>query len=372
MSGFNRYVFKQLLFGLLLVTAALTAIVWLLQSVRVIELIVNQGLSPWDFVVLSALMVPSFLPHVLPLALFVSVAFVYSRLVTDRELVVMRATGVSQLGLTRPAIALALGVVLVGYLLNVLVVPGSYRMFRELQWNFRYGLAQFVLREGAFNTLNNGYTVYVRERADDGSLHGLLLHKAPSGQVPETWVAERGALVETGEGVRILLFNGSRQQVDPKTRQLSILYFDTFSLDIERTDAKGVIRFREARERTLGELLDVESQPYVQPKDYAKFITEAHWRLSSPWFALGFVLIGLVFIVSGDFSRRAQTMRVVGAVTTTFAVQIGAFGVQNLCSKNATLVPLLYLGAAVPIVVTLALLIRPPRRRVPTRPAVTA
>ena len=41
----DRYIFRQLFWALIAVTAGLTALIWLTQSLRFVELVVNRGLS---------------------------------------------------------------------------------------------------------------------------------------------------------------------------------------------------------------------------------------------------------------------------------------------------------------------------------------
>ena len=103
----DRYIFRQLLFALVAVTSGLTALIWLTQSLRFVELVVNHGLSFAVFLRLTGLLIPSFVAVILPITTFVVVQFVYQRLAGDRELTVMRAAGLSPFALARPAIALA-------------------------------------------------------------------------------------------------------------------------------------------------------------------------------------------------------------------------------------------------------------------------
>ena len=119
MDGFTRYVFRQLLIGMVLVTVGLTCIIWLSQSLRFVELIVNRGVGPGTFLYLTMLMLPNFLTVVLPIALFSVVVFVYTKMIMDRELVVMRAAGQNQFALAKPALFLATFTVLLGYLINI-------------------------------------------------------------------------------------------------------------------------------------------------------------------------------------------------------------------------------------------------------------
>ena len=181
-SQLDRYVFRQLGGALVAVTSALVALIWLTQSLRLVELVVNRGLSLRVFVHLTGLLVPGFVAVILPITTFVVVQFVYQRLAGDRELVVMRAAGLSPLALARPALAIALVAVAVGYALTLWLVPVSYSAFREYQFEIRNRLAAFLLQEGVFTPVSDDLTVYVRRRDTDGTLHGILRSRCFAGR----------------------------------------------------------------------------------------------------------------------------------------------------------------------------------------------
>ncbi|WP_431271272.1 LptF/LptG family permease [Dankookia sp. P2] len=103
MTRLDSYIFRQLAAALLAVTIGLAALVWLTQSLRFIELVLDRGLSFLVFIELTGLLLPSFFAVILPITTFVVILFVYVRLSADRELVVMRAAGLSQWRLARPA-----------------------------------------------------------------------------------------------------------------------------------------------------------------------------------------------------------------------------------------------------------------------------
>ena len=89
MRGLTRYILKQLVVGMVLVTSGLTILLWLSQSLRFIDLIVNKGVSATLFLRLTSMLLPGFLMVVLPIAIFTVVLFVYNKLAGDRELAVM-------------------------------------------------------------------------------------------------------------------------------------------------------------------------------------------------------------------------------------------------------------------------------------------
>ena len=179
MGSIDRYILRQLSLGMVLVTLGLTAILWLTQSLRFVELTVNKGASIADFLSLTILVVPNFLTVILPVSVFAVALFTFDRLTADRELVVLRAVGVSHIGLARPALTLAAGCAVIGYILNLWLIPLSVSAFHFLQWQLRSTATGVLIQEGAFTQLGNGLTVYVRSRSADGELHGLIVDDRP-------------------------------------------------------------------------------------------------------------------------------------------------------------------------------------------------
>ena len=179
----DRYVFRQLLTALVAATSALVALIWLTQSLRFVELVVNRGLSLWVFLQLTGLLIPNFVAVILPITTFVVVLFVYGRLAGDRELTVMRAAGMSPLALSRPALTLAALAVLCCYVLNLAIVPRSYAAFREYQFESATASPPFVAGRRV-HPVSDALTVYVRSRDADGTLRGILVEDGAAKEQP--------------------------------------------------------------------------------------------------------------------------------------------------------------------------------------------
>src|SRR5271165_2584539 len=125
LTQLDRYILRQLLVALAAVTLALVALIWLTQSLKFVELVVNRGLSVRVFLELTSLMIPGFVAVILPITTFVVVQFIYQRLAGDRELTVMRAAGLSPFALSRPALTLAILAIICGHALTLWIVPAS-------------------------------------------------------------------------------------------------------------------------------------------------------------------------------------------------------------------------------------------------------
>jgi lipopolysaccharide export system permease protein len=354
--------------GMVFVTLGLTCVIWLSQSLRFVEMIVNRGLTAGTFVYLTMLLLPNFLSIILPIALFAVVLFVYSKMIADRELVVMQASGSSQLRLTKPALILSALVIFAGYILNIYLLPSSYAMFRDLQWNVRHNYSHIMLQEGVFNTVAKGVTIYVRERTKEGEFLGLLIHDGRKEEQQFTLMAERGALLQGEDGSRVVMHKGNRQAVDKKTHQLSILYFDRYTFDFDRVKKDINQRHREARERTVSELLHPERDASIVHASHGKFIVEGHKRLVSPLSSLGFVLVAVASLVTGGIRRRGQGSRIVIAVIIFAILQAGALGLENLAARAQEVIPLMYANVIIPIFVGFYFVLRSPNHKVPAAP----
>lgn len=363
MKGYSRYIFKQLSVAILFVAFCLTCAIWLTQSLRYIELIVKHGISLGTFLYLTMLLLPSFLAIVLPIALFSSVLFTYNKLWMDRELVVLRSVGVSQMALAVPALLLAAVVMLAGYALNLYFMPAAFSNFKDLEFAIKNDFSAILLQEGKFNTIGDNLTIYVRQRTTNGELLGILAHDIRNPKKPVTYIAERGALVQTPEGPRVVLINGNRQLVERSDGRLSLLYFDKYSVEMTFLSKAIETRWRRPQERYLDELFYPDMNDKNDRFYYGQLLAEAHQRLASPFNAFAFTLIGLAALLSGDFNRQGQTIRVLCAVLFVVVLQSAAIGLQNIAGKELYLLPLLYAICLVPILGGFLYLVHPPRRR---------
>jgi lipopolysaccharide export system permease protein len=364
MGQVSRYLTRQLLVTMTIVTVVMTGIIWLFISVRAVESIVNRGLSLKLFLMITGLQLPNFMIQIIPIALFIATLFVYNRLNSDREILVMRAAGLSPLALAKPVIGLGLASALIAYFFALFFTPLSYQMFRDLQWDVRYSFTNILLREGVFNSLSDTLTVYVRERTGHDELNGILIHDNRDPEKRSTLIAERGAVVDTPSGARVLMFDGNRQEMNRKTGKVSILYFERYSFDLTGVNEKPEFRFREPRERTVGELIDLDRAD-VAANDYGRFVVELHQRFASPLSALGFGLIAFVFLTYGEYSRRGQVLRIVNAAAAFVILQVGYLGLISLAARNLALVPLIYLAALLPIAVPMVIILYNPKVKLP-------
>jgi len=354
----DRYIFRQLFWALIAVTFGLTALIWLTQSLRFVELVVNRGLSLAVFMHLTGLLIPSFIAVILPITTYVVIQFIYHRLAGDREITVMRAAGLSPFALARPALMIALIAMVGTYWLNLYVVPATLTSFKEFQWEIRNKVAAFLLQEGVFTSISDKLVVYVRSRSTAGSLHGILVDDARDPAAHATILAESGQLLEGKSGPRVLLLNGSRQEIDHQTGRLNMLTFSENELDL--ADGSGGEGARPADMSEFG-VWDLLHATQALPRDAPKWIAEGHKRLASPLNAISYALIALVSILMGAFQRHGGFLRPLTSVMTVVVLVALGLTVNGLAARDNALIPLIWALAILRGVVCAFLLLMPVR-----------
>ncbi len=366
MRGLTFYVLRQTLLVMLSVCLIFSFAVWLIQALRLIDLIVNRGLSFVVFLHLAILILPRFINVVLPIAVFVAVLFVYNKLITESELVVMRAAGVSPMALARPALLTGIIGTLLLYSFSLYLLPAATRAFKDLQFEVRNRFASVLIQDGVFNTISDKMMVYVKSRDDAGELISLLVYDERQPDKPVTVFAERGAIANTPEGPRLLLVNGTRQQRDVASGRLSVLTFDKYTLELSAlTDAPGT-RDRQVDERRTSELVSGMG-PNEEPDWRHAVLVELNMRLAGPLAALAMAALPVACLLTGEFNRRGQGRRVLMAVLGALGIELVDIALRNLAARSNIALPLVYTNLLLPFAASLWLMWREgvsrPRRR---------
>ncbi|GEO82399.1 LPS export ABC transporter permease LptF [Pararhodospirillum oryzae] len=359
MSTLDRYILRALLSGLGVGTLGLLTLVWLINSLKFLDWFVNKGLSLATFLKVTLLLLPGFMTVFLPLALFAVALFTYNKLSGDRELIVMRSAGMGPWRLARPALILCAALTAFGYFLTLGVVPSLESSFDDIKVQVRDDISGLVLRDGQFNQVEKDLVVYVGRRAPDGTLLDLMIHDTSDRAKETTVVAESGALVRTGGDVRLMLLNGNRQEHERGSERITFLYFDSYSIALSDDQATDKFRYRDERQRPLNELWSIQvgdrmdpDYPYIYEHRHVRRLRmELHLRLIRPLAHVGFLLLGLGAVLSGQFSRRGNGFPVGVAVALVVLFQAASLGAASMAKKSYDALFLMDALAVLPLVV---------------------
>jgi lipopolysaccharide export system permease protein len=356
MNRLNLYIFREALTAFLFACVAVTFVVLFTQSFRLLSFVIDNSATGLIFLQLMGLLMPTFLPVVVPLSLGISILFIYHKMAVDSEIVVMRSAGLSPLRLAMPALALAAFVTVLCLALTTWITPAANRQLVELQYRVRDNFSIYLVRPGAFNDLAEGLTFYVRARGQEGELQDILVHDVRRPGSPVTIMADRGQFAMVNNEPQIMVFKGKRQEFNRETGHLQQLDFDRYVLDLKLLRTGTSKRLPDPREQTMAELWNPPADPALRRRSLEQTRAEFHQRLASPLLAFGFTLIGLSAVLAGEFNRRGMAKRLVLAAAAIIALQVAMLSLTSLIARNTWLIPFLYLTALLPFPLSAAVL----------------
>ena len=351
----DKYIFRQTLVGFLTILISLTVLIWLTQSLRMIDMIVTKGVGVGVFLKMTLLVLPNFLQILSPLALFGVALFVFIRMQADKELIVLKAVGMNSKQLVRPLLILGAGLVLFGYMLTLWLIPASYSNLRQMRWQIQNDLSHLLLQEGQFSSFKNGTTLYIKEREGEGKVRGILAYENKQDK-RTILIAEEGTMVQTPEGINLTFNKGTRQEFQPQTHQFSILKFDKYTMLFTDKPGKST-RKLDPREMSLRQLLQT-TEDEVNGPTYRKYKVEAFKRLTQPLYNLLFLWLAAFGVLSGFYNRRGQSKQINTVVIAALLIQSFALAFENIAARNLWGLSLMAANLLVPLLILYAVLFK--------------
>jgi lipopolysaccharide export system permease protein len=359
---FNLYIFNQLLRTTLALTSVLMGIIWLFQTIRILELVVNRGAAVGDFLIMSVASMPLWLMIAIPISGFIAVNWVFSRILADRELLVMQSIGLSPLQLAKAPIAL--GVLLTAFLAvnTVYILPTSFSVYKDLQFKLRNSIPTILLRNGVFIEVVDDMTMFIGSRDDDDVMRDIFIHDARIADRIITMTAQSGEFIRREGSPTLILQNGERSERNAAGQSGAVLLFESHSVTITRNSSQKTERaIIDNNEDSISNLLSADAAH--SPKYYLQRHAEGHYRIASPWLGLGLALLSAAIILRGQIRRDLWTRRANLNISACVLVIIAVVVSRGWVTNNAHLWPFIHLSVLAPIILAFWLL-RQPRQTI--------
>lgn len=338
-SIIEKYISKQILFGLLIVSSILLGIAWFSQIIRLLSYLVNNNLSMWTFLKMTSLLLPDLISIILPIALFAVVLFVYNRLISDKELIIMEAIGMNIKQLAKPAIYIAVCMTIFLYFITLRLAPIYAKKYRTFAYEARNDLSALLIKEGEFNQLTSGLTIYVNNSSNN-ILTDIFINDQRTPNRIRTILAEQGIVSASKNNITLTLEHGSIQE---KVKdKYTVGNFERYTADL------GVINTtsqRNVKASELGnfEIIFARELGYADEKTYPKYLVELHKRLIMPLYCLMFTLIALIAVLKAPLNKRSENKNMIFAVIGMVIIQMGYISIFNFLRVKMNLYPLVYL-----------------------------
>ncbi|MEZ6028390.1 MAG: LptF/LptG family permease [Hyphomonadaceae bacterium] len=347
MSGFQRYLFRNVLRTLIAIVGGLALIALLTQGLSQIEdTIVQNRQSMLTFLWVSVLATPQIISLLMPIAIFIAAAAALNVAHRENEIVVAQASGMTNWQVASPVLRLACLAAILHLGLNLWIQPAASRELRQTVSAAATDLASSLVREGMFMTHSDGLTTFASQ-VDGPQITFLVANDSRNPRQEVTYIAKSAFLSEI-EGKPALVLNDGQRQTVKANGALESLTFQQSPLELGAfvDDQKALIL--EESDRYLPELFYPDMTNHYDNRNAGMLLSEGHARLAAPLLNIAMALLGIYAVLGGDFSRRGYARRIAVASGAALMLRLAAFAATAAAKDDPSLNFVQY---ALPIVV---------------------
>jgi len=305
MTILDRYILKELFVPFSVSLGILCFIVLTKEMLRLVELLVTNGVSLLAVFEIIVNLMPSFLVLTLPMACLISSITTFSRFSFDKELVAMRAAGLSLLRIAVPVLLFSFLVFLGTLFLSQWGQPWSSISLKKLAISLIQDQLHLALDRGVFNEPTDNLMIFVPKPAPGEQAKGIFIldQRDPDKKVIITAQAFQMLEYPQRKQFGIRLYEGEIHRVPKDDDQHHQVAFSTYDLKIDVSPALNVTTpERPDYERIVAEL---------DKSDWRD--TRMLRRLMEYYKDLGFpvatLILGVLGMPVGIVSKRTGRMR---------------------------------------------------------------
>lgn len=239
----DRYVAREVLAPFGLGVALLTFTLVTGKLLKLVDMVVNHGVTVGEILGLIAYIMPAFLELTFPMAVLLGVLLGFGRMSSDREMIAARACGVSLYRIAMPVMAVAFAVYILSTWFAFSLRPWANSNLEARIFYLTRTRTAAAINEKVFNRNFPGLVLYVDQVAPGGSdLTGVMISDARTPDQQNTIIAQRGVLIpdERNNTLTLRLFEGSIFGVEARTDASHITSFKVYDLTIRPEEGFGM------------------------------------------------------------------------------------------------------------------------------------
>ncbi|WP_280955345.1 LptF/LptG family permease [Cohaesibacter haloalkalitolerans] len=341
----------------LMTVTVLTAIVWLTQALRDMDLVTAKGQTILIFISMTSLVLPTLVMTIAPFAVLIAVAVTLNNLNADSELVVINATSAPPWVVVKPIVILGLVATLLGGYLSLYAAPEALGSLRGFITQVRADLVANIVKEGIFSEIEDGMTFHIQKREPNGIMRGLFLSDERDPQKHIVYSSEFAQIIETNAGTFLSMENGTIQQqqtkatksgeideTNPDFASVNIISFDSYAIDLSKFTGvdDSQPKFFKPRELTTDALLYPDKDDPTISRQPGVARSELHDRFTNPLYNLVFATIVAAFLAQVRTTRERRGSAILVAIVLVSGLRLGGFGLTSLAIQTPVAVPFMY------------------------------
>ncbi|WP_456387501.1 LPS export ABC transporter permease LptF [Desulfolithobacter sp.] len=300
------YIATELLAPFFASAAILYCVFFLVRLMPILEEVLALRIGIGDFIRLFTYLSPHMLLYVLPMASMTGVIIGFTRMTTEREILALKACGVSIYQLALPVILVAAAITGITLLFSVHLVPAGKVAMRQLMFQLAREKIDRGIEAGTFTEALGNLVIYVDRVDRDRQWHGVYVSDMRGRKQPMITMARGGHMEADVERmlVTVVLEDGTLHHADGPDSQ--VIRFQRYLLQIPVKTPGGFKSVKQGKgSMTLPQLRDASKQAGPETRQGIRYLMELHKRLTLPVGCFILSLLGVPLGLQAAPGKRA-------------------------------------------------------------------
>ena len=287
----------------------LYCVFFLIRLIPLLEVVLALQIGFADFVRLFSYIFPHMLLYVIPMACMAGVIIGFTRMTNDREILALKASGISLRRMLPPIVLIAAAIALLTGYFSIRLIPAGELGVKQLMFTLAKEKIDKGLKAKEFTEALGDLVVYVEEIDEQKEWHGVYVSDMRGRVQPLITMARSGRMSADMENmmVTVVLDDGTLHNAEGRDNQ--VIHFKQYQLQIPlrpptRVGGEDVTtQNRNTMSQQL--LLAAADRHGPRTKVGRMYLSEYHHRLSLPVGCFLLSLLGLPLGLQAGPGRRA-------------------------------------------------------------------
>ena len=287
----------------------LYCVFFLIRLIPLLEVVLALQIGFADFVRLFSYIFPHMLLYVIPMACMAGVIIGFTRMTNDREILALKASGISLRRMLPPIVLIAAAIALLTGYFSIRLIPAGELGVKQLMFTLAKEKIDKGLKAKEFTEALGDLVVYVEEIDEQKEWHGVYVSDMRGRVQPLITMARSGRMSADMENmmVTVVLDDGTLHNAEGRDNQ--VIHFKQYQLQIPLRPPTRVggedVTTQNRNTMSQQQLLAAADRHGPRTKVGRMYLSEYHHRLSLPVGCFLLSLLGLPLGLQAGPGRRA-------------------------------------------------------------------
>jgi lipopolysaccharide export system permease protein len=309
-SIINRYLFKEMMLPFVINLVFFSFIFLMTKILDITNLIVNYKMSMVTVLLILLYSLPFFLSFVIPMSVMMAVLLTFIRLSSDRELVALKAGGVSIYGLMPPVLVFCIMGVALSCFITISGIPWGTVSMKELTFQLAASHVDAGLKERTFNDSFKDVMLYINKiDLKKKVLRDVFIEDKRSQNIVSTVMAPKGRMFAEPDKLvfHLQLYKGTINQVNLENRSAHSINFDSYDVNLDFKKSLMVSKGgpKDEEEMSFGELREYLKAYPKKNEQYYMVLMELHKKFSIPFACLALGILAVPLGIQTESAKQS-------------------------------------------------------------------